>query len=169
MAIADKYTAFSKALQELQILDLQQYAALSNDQARWTGTYTPEMKNDVNLVRQHGFPRNAAAIEAFWSDPGAWKYEQALASGAATAVGQTLAGIPRAAAAVGQTGQNVAGSVGKGLTFPGFLTGLINPHTWLRIGEAIMGLMLLGIGVSIMAKSSPTGAAVVKTAKGVIK
>lgn len=171
MAIADKYTAFAKAMQDMQALDIGLWQQLDADQRAWTGAYTASMKGDVSRVRSGGFPNQASAIAAFWSDPGAWNYEKKLASGAANAVQGTLGGVSNAAAAVGQTGQNVAGAVGQGLTVDvsGFLSALVNPHTWLRIGEGVIGILLLGIGVSIVAKSSSAGQTATKVAKTAVK
>lgn len=176
MTIADKYTAFDKAATELKVLDPTQYAAIQSDQAGWTGTYTWQMRHDVDLIRQHGFPRQAAAIESFWSDPQAWDYEKKLANGIAKGVAGSLSGIPNAAAATAKVGQNVGAAVGAGLaqTFDmgSLVSALTNKNTWLRIGEGVMGLMLIAIGVGIMAKSSSVGSAikpVAKTATKVLK
>ena len=171
MAIADKYTAFAKAMQDMQALDIGLWQQLDADQRNWTGTYTATMKGDVSRVRSAGFPNQAAAIGSFWSDPGAWNYEKKLANGSANAVQGALGGVSNAASAVGQTGQNVAGAVGQGLTVDvsGFLSALVNPHTWLRIGEGVIGILLLGIGVSIVAKSSSAGQTATKVAKTAVK
>lgn len=170
MAIADKYTAFAKAMQDMQALDIGLWQQLDADQRGWTGTYTPTMKGDVARIRSAGFPKQASDIESFWSDPGAWDYEKKLATGAANAVKGTLGGVSNAAAAVGQTGQNVAGAVGAGLVdTAGFLSALVNPHLWLRVGEGLIGILLLGIGVSIIAKSSSAGQSAVKVAKTAAK
>lgn len=170
MAIADKYTAFAKALQDVQALDIGMWQRLDTDQRNWTGSYTASMKADVAELSRNGFPNQAKAIGDFWGDPGAWDYEKKLASGAANAVKRTLGGVSNAAAAVAQTGQNVAGAVGAGLVdTAGFLGALTNPHLWLRIGEAAMGILLLGIGVSIIAKSSSVGQSATKVAKTAAK
>jgi hypothetical protein len=173
MSIADKYTAFAKAFQDMQVLDIGVWQQLDTDQRNWTGTYTPIMKGDVAQVRAHGFPKQAAAIEAFWSDPAAWDYEKKLASGAANAVKGTLGGVSNAAAAVGQTGQNVAGDVGQGLAsafdVSGLISAIVNKNTWLRIGEGVIGILLLGIGVSIVVKSTSAGQTATKVAKTAAK
>lgn len=171
MAIADKYTAFAKAMQDAQVLDIGVWQQLDADQRNWTGTYTPTMKGDVARLRSDGFPSQAAAIESFWSDSGAWDYEKKLATGAANAVKGTLGGVSNAAAAVGKTGQEVGAAAAQGLTVDvgGFLSALVNPHTWLRIGEGVIGILLLGIGVSIVAKSSSAGQTATKVAKTAVK
>lgn len=173
MSIADKYTAFAKAMQDMQALNIGLWQELDADQRNWTGTYTPTMKGDVARIRSGGFPKQASAIESFWSDPGAWDYEKKLATGAANGVKNALGGVSNAAAAVGQTGQNVAGDVGAGLTstfdLGGLISAIVNKNTWLRIGEGAIGIILLGIGISIVAKSTSAGQTATKVAKTAAK
>lgn len=173
MSIADKYTAFAKAMQDAQVLDIGVYQRLDADQRNWTGTYTPTMKADVAQLSHDGFPSQANAIASFWGDSQAWDYEKKLANGVAGAVSGSLNGVSNAAAAVGQAGQNVGNAVAQGLTdtfnVSGLISAIVNPHTWLRIGEGVMGILLLGIGVSIIAKSSSVGQSTTKAAKSVVK
>jgi hypothetical protein len=168
MSISDKYTAFAKAMTDMQVLDIGLWQTLDADQRNWTGTYTATMKGDVARARANGFPKQAAAIEAFWSDPGAWNYEKKLAIAAGNAVGKTLSGISNSAAAVGQAGQNIAGDVGSGLAsafdVSSLVSAIVNKNTWLRIGEGVIGIILLGIGVSIVAKSTSVGKSATKVA-----
>lgn len=51
----------------------------------------------------------------------------------------------------------------------GFLSALVNKNTWLRIGEGVIGIILLGIGVSVIAKSTSAGQAATKVAKTAAK
>ena len=173
MSVADKYTAFAKALQDMQALDIGLWQQLDADQRNWTGSYTPSMKGDVARVRAAGFPKQASALDAFWGDPGAWEYEKKLASGAANALKGALGGVSHASAAVGQVGDNVAKDVGAGLAsafdMSGLISAIVNKNTWLRIGEGLIGIILLGIGVSIVAKSTSVGKSVTKVAKTTAK
>lgn len=173
MAIADKYTAFAKAMQDMQALDIGLWQQLDSDQRNWTGSYTASMKGDVARARANGFPNQANAIEAFWSDSSAWDYEKKLASGAANAVQGALGGVSNAAAAVGKVQAGVSNAVASGLTSTfdvgGLISAIVNKNTWLRIGEGVIGILLLGIGVSIVAKSSSAGQTATKVAKTAAK
>lgn len=173
MSIADKYTAFSKAFQDMQILDIGLWQQLDKDQSNWTGIYTPVMKADVANVRRNGFPNQANAIESFWSDPQAWNYEIQLANGAANGVKKSVGGVGNAAGAVGQVGANVGNDVAQGLAsafdMSSLISAIVNKNTWLRIGEGLMGILLLGIGISIMAKSTSVGRSTIKAGKAVRK
>lgn len=44
----------------------------------------------------------------------------------------------------------------------GFLSALTQRNTWLRIGEGLLGLMLIGIGVAALTKGTPIGSAIRK-------
>lgn len=173
MSIGDKYTAFAKAMQDVQALDIGMWQRLDTDQRNWTGSYTPTMKADVAELSRNGFPNQAKAIGDFWGDPAAWDYEKKLATGAANAVQGALSGVSNASAAVGQTGEKAVQAVGAGLAnafdVSGLISAVVNPHTWLRIGEGVMGILLLGIGVSIIAKSSSVGQSTMKVAKTAAK
>lgn len=167
--IVQKYDAFDAAFTQLKALDPNMYQTLIADQQNWTGSFTLQMRHDLDILRSHGFPQTANAIQDFWSDPAAWNYETQVAGAGGNAVKKTLQPVATAAAATGQVGQNVANSVFQGLTWPQFLGTLTNKNTWLRVGEAVMGLTLLAIGVAVVAKSTSTGSAVIKTAKKVVK
>lgn len=41
----------------------------------------------------------------------------------------------------------------------GFLSALTQRNTWLRVGEGILGLLLIGIGVAALTKNTPIGSA----------
>lgn len=169
MSIASKYTSFAKAMQDMQALDIGLWQQLDADQRNWSGSYTASMRHDVSLVSQHGFPQQAAAIQSFWSDPEAWAYEVKLATGAANAVKGTVGGVSNAAGAVAQTGQGVANATFQGLAsafdMSSLISAVLNKNLWLRLGEGAIGILLLGIGVSIMAKSSSVGSATIRAGK----
>lgn len=47
----------------------------------------------------------------------------------------------------------------------GLATALTQRNTWLRIGQGALGILLIGIGVAAVTRSTPIGEAVQKTAK----
>jgi hypothetical protein len=56
---------------------------------------------------------------------------------------------------------NTAASIANGfLSVPRFLYDLANPDTWVRVGEAILGLVCIMVGIAFVAKdmgiSTPT-------------
>jgi len=61
------------------------------------------------------------------------------------------------------TGPNQVGSipgVGQLTDINGFVSALTQRNTWLRIGEGLLGLLLIGIGVAALTKGTPIGAAI---------
>lgn len=56
--------------------------------------------------------------------------------------------------AVGIPGSGVLTDVG------GFLSALTQRNTWLRIGEGVLGLLLVGIGVAAITRGTPIGSAI---------
>lgn len=48
----------------------------------------------------------------------------------------------------------------------GFVTALTQRNTWLRIGEAVLGLLLVGIGVAAVTRGTPIGSAIRATPVG---
>lgn len=68
--------------------------------------------------------------------------------------------------APGTSGTPTAGLPGAGsLTdISGFVSALTQRNTWLRIGEGILGLLLVGIGIAAVTRGTPVGAAVRKAA-----
>lgn len=64
---------------------------------------------------------------------------------------------------VDPTGSGGIGSipgVGTLTDINGFVSALTQRNTWLRIGEGILGLLLIGIGVAALTKGTPIGAAI---------
>lgn len=48
----------------------------------------------------------------------------------------------------------------------GFVTALTQKNTWLRVGEAVLGLILVAIGVAAVTKGTPIGSAIRATPVG---
>lgn len=74
---------------------------------------------------------------------------------------------------VGSIPESVAATAPGVLTdVSGFLSALTQRNTWLRVGEGILGLLLIGIGVAAVTRGTPIGSAiragVNKTAAGKI-
>lgn len=63
----------------------------------------------------------------------------------------------------------IGSAVGGALTVPtsigGFFKALTSKNTWIRIGEGVVGVSLLVIGVAIVAQNSPATKGVAKVAK----
>lgn len=47
----------------------------------------------------------------------------------------------------------------------GFLSVLTNRNTWLRVGEGLLGILLVGVGVIAITRGTPVGSAVKKAVK----
>lgn len=46
----------------------------------------------------------------------------------------------------------------------GFLSALTERNTWIRVGEGLLGLILIGIGIAAVTRSNPVAQRAVKTA-----
>ena len=110
------------------------------------------------------------ALKKFFASPAA------LTLALKDALGGTVSGVGKAiakgAGVVGGLPQNVGNAVGKGLEsnveplagIAGILSTLTNANTWLRIGEGVLGIVLIGIGLFAVTKSTDAGKAVASTA-----
>lgn len=62
-----------------------------------------------------------------------------------------------------QAAQDITGAAGSANSVGDFLGRLTQANTWIRVGEVVVGLILLGIGLNAMLKGKPlqviTGAA----------
>lgn len=133
------------------------------------------VSNDLNQVSAMGgsFVADGDTLRRFYSNRSA--VQESINTGLGTTLLDLASNLGNAAGKAGKAATGLGAAVPKGsdvlphVDIPGFLSALVNPHTWLRVGEAVMGLMLLAIGVGIMAKSSPAGSAVIKAGKAVIK
>lgn len=77
-------------------------------------------------------------------------------------VGGGVGGVlqtPHSTGGITGAASNIAGNVGSGL-----LGGLFQKNIWMRVGEVVVGLILLGIGLNAMLKGLPLQ--VVTTAAG---
>ena len=62
-------------------------------------------------------------------------------------------------ASVGSIGESLDATL-PSLDITGFLSTLTNRNTWLRVGEAVLGLLLVGIGVAAITKGTAIGSAI---------
>jgi hypothetical protein len=62
---------------------------------------------------------------------------------------------------VGDFGK-AAGAAGAGVLtdVSGFLSALTQRNTWLRVGEGVLGLLLVGIGIAAITRNTPIGSAI---------
>jgi hypothetical protein len=110
------------------------------------------------------------ALKKFFASPAA------LALAVSDAIGGAVKGvggaIAKAGGIVGGLPQNVGDAVGKGLVstveplagIAGVLSTLTSPNTWLRIGEGVLGIVLIAVGVVAITKSTNAGKAITSTA-----
>jgi hypothetical protein len=103
--------------------------------------------------------REAGGSWGPWSGYGNGNYKLALPK-ARTALQQLTAGLSN-----GKTAEQILGSQstnGNGVApvnpagVTDSLNALVDPHTWLRVGVIVIGIMALGLGVIVMAKDNPS-------------
>jgi hypothetical protein len=136
------------------------------------------LKNSASVQTQlNRLPAGSdkTALQHFFASPAA------LALAITEAIGSSVQGVGKVIAKgggiVGGLPQNVGNAAGKGLEanveplagIAGILSTLTSPNTWLRVGEGILGLLLLTVGVVAITKSTPVGKAVTNTAGKVAK
>lgn len=115
--------------------------------------------------------REAGGSWGPWSGHGSGQYKLALPR-AKRALQQLTAGLQN-----GKTAEQILGSQSTNGTSatPANPTGitdslkaLVDPHTWLRVGVIVVGMMALGLGVIVMSKDSPALRGVANAAMTVI-
>lgn len=100
----------------------------------------------------------------FTSEQAADAYMQSQGGGADTSHSPIQAG----ANAVSAAGQAAAGAVSAASAVPDFLGRLSNPHTWLRVAEVAVGVILLAVGLNALLKQS-TGVDVAGTVRKAVR
>lgn len=159
-----RYDAFKRVVRKLPLAQRQQ---LIND-IMSNGANVP---NDLQMLNAS----DRATVNAFLSD------QNAVALFLAELLKGPIAGFGNAIAPgtgfVGGLPQGVGGAVGQGLVnaadpiagIAGILSALTQRSTWLRVGEGLLGLILIGVGLAAITRSTSTGKAiqsgVVKAAK----
>jgi hypothetical protein len=146
-----KAAAGLAALQRLQLTQPDLQRKLSADWSASKLTYSAQVRADVAKVKE---APTRAALVAWFSDP---KAVAAFTKGIGSAVGSATSGIGDAvgagAGAVGALPSDVGSAVGQGLVDAyqggvlGFLGAFTNANTWLRVGEVVLGLLLVVAGV----------------------
>jgi hypothetical protein len=144
----------SAGLAALQRLQLTQPAVATKIGADWSAaklTYTAAVRTDVGKVTD---PATRSALTAWFSDPAAVAaYTKAIGGAVGSAVKGTGDAVGSGAAAVGTLPAGVGAAVGQGLAdsfqggILGFLGALTSANTWLRVGEVVLGVLLVIAGV----------------------
>jgi hypothetical protein len=146
-----KASAGLAALQRLQLTQPDLQKKLSKDWSAAKFAYTSAVRADVAKVKE---PATRAALNAWFSDPkavAAWTNALGGAVGAATQ--GTGDAIGSGASVIGNVPGEVGSAVGQGLAnsfqggILGFLGAFTNANTWLRVGEVVLGLLLVVAGV----------------------
>lgn len=150
-----KASAGLAALQRLQLTEPATAAKISKDWSAAKLTYSAAVRVDVATVKD---PATRSALAAWFSDP---KAVAAYTKGLADAIGSATKGtgdaIGSGASVVGNAPTDVGNAVGQGLAnsfqggILGFLGALSSPNTWLRVGEVVLGLLLVAVGVAKLA------------------
>lgn len=133
-------------------------------------TYTAKMQSEVATISLFS-PGDGAALNAFYSDPGAAKFLSdkglgAIKGGLSNGLQNAISGVGNA---TGQAGTGIGLGAGKaakaltppGIDIPGFLSALTNPNTWLRVAEVALGIVLIVVG---LVKINPAVGKNIKTA-----
>jgi hypothetical protein len=134
-----KADAFGAAMGKLLLTNRALNGKISSDFLGANFTFSKDLQADVATVRKTD-PASAAAMDAFFRDPAA---QRAWLNKAASTE-------PPIKTSVDQTAGAAAGAVQDALT-PSWASGLIGAltsgNTWLRVGEVVLGLLLVVAGV----------------------
>jgi hypothetical protein len=146
-----KAAAGMAALQRLQLTQPDLQKKISADWSAAKLTYSAAVRADVAKVKE---PATRAALNAWFSDPkavAAWTKAIGGAVGGATS--DLGGGLAPGVDAITGLPQGVGSAVGEGLAnsfqggILGFLGALTSGNTWLRVGEVVLGLLLVVAGV----------------------
>lgn len=147
-----KASAGLAALQKLQLTQAPLATKISKDWSAAKLTYSATVRADVAKVTD---PATRAALNAWFSDPAAVAaYTKAVGGAVGSAIQGTGNAIGSGASVVGGLPTDVGNAVGQGLansfqgSIMGFLGALTSPNTWLRIGEAVLGIALVLVGAA---------------------
>lgn len=115
-------------------------------------------------------PAAGMALTKLMADPQA----MALFFADGTGLAQIGASIGGAASGIANSpgdlniGKGIVGglhdTVAPAIDVAGFLSALVQRNTWVRIGEGVLGLILIGIGIAAVTRSQPLGKAAIKAA-----
>ena len=131
------------------------------------------VENDIQSI-VHVNPGAGTALAHLVTDPAA--IAQFFFTG--TGLKQVGDAIGKTIGSIAGTPQQFGGSIVPGLNqavkdipgagsltdLSGFLSALTQRNTWLRIGEGLLGLILIGIGIAAVTRSTPVGKAAIKAA-----
>ena len=134
-----KAEAFNAAMGKLLLTNRALNAKISSDFLLADFKYTKELQADVAQVRKTD-AASAAAMDAFFRDPAAgraWLNKEA-----------PIKTVPENAADLGSGIADAAkGVAGWQDSITGFLGAFTSGNTWLRVGEVVLGLLLVVAGV----------------------
>lgn len=111
---------------------------------------TPSVTAFIAKIRKTD-PAGASVLQAFFADPQARKV--ILDMGSIKTPTENLTGITNAVSDLNPV--NGIASV---------ISTLSSPNTWLRVGEGVLGIVLIAIGLLAITKSTPAGQALASTA-----
>lgn len=161
-----KASAGMAALQRLQLTQPDLAKKIGADWSAAKLTYSTQVRADVAKVSE---PATRAALGAWFSDPKAVAaYVKAIGGAVGGAVKGTGDAIGSGASAVATLPAGVGNAAAQGLAdsfqggILGFLGALTSGNTWLRVGEVVLGLLLVVAGVVKLAgpaalKATPVG------------
>lgn len=166
-----KYGAALSAFNHVQSVNPVLAAKLKADFAGFN--YTSKLRADVAEVRKIS-PTDAAMLDSFYSDP---RTKSFLGQKTLDGLGGVLSGLGSAVGAVGTATAQAGQGTGIGLAtateplagIAGILSTLTNKNTWMRIGEGLLGIILIAIAVSSLAKNSDAAQTATKTAAKAVK
>lgn len=134
-----KADAFQAAMGKLLLTDPPLNGKIFGHFIFAKGKYTADLQADVAKVRKTD-PASAAAMEAFFRDPAAmkaWQNKNAPIKTPTENAEDLGGGIADAAAGVAGWQDGITG----------FLGAFTSANTWLRVGEVVLGLLLVVAGV----------------------
>lgn len=134
-----KADAFNAAMGKLLLTNRALNGKISSDFLLSNFKYTKELQADVAQVRKTD-PAAANVMEAFFRDPAAgraWLNKEAPTKPPAENLADIGSGIADAASGVAGWQNGILG----------FLGAFTNANTWLRVGEVVLGLLLVVAGV----------------------
>lgn len=169
----EKATAGFAALQRLQLTQPDLAKAISVDWSAAKLTYSAAVRADVAKVKD---PATRSALAAWFSDPKAVEaWTKSIGGAVGSAIGETGDAIGAGASAVGTLPTGVGNAAGQGLTdtyqgaISGFLNALSSANTWLRVGEVVLGVLLVVVGVVKLAGPSVLNATPIGRAAKVLR
>jgi hypothetical protein len=153
-----KYAAANAAGVDLGKRDPQLRQKVFSDFIDAGFTYSAIVQADVNAVRVAGYTADAAAFDAYFSDP-------AAVSVTFDQFGKALGTFEVGANALPGVSQGVVNAAGTALTSLNPLAGLFQANLWIRVGQVALGLILIAVGVAKMTNAVPAATKIARYVK----